>query len=129
MDIAVELAHFVAEPVGVVDRWATWTDHADLETISYPQGPRVAIMTPPPCSDGGSATGALEQILSRHATDFSRVLVDLSDYAPAGELPTAAEFVDGIVFLVRRRRARISRISELARLVPRSKTLAAILVG
>ena len=57
------------------------------------------------------------------------MLVHLGGYAPAGTAPATMQLVDAIALVVSERRTRISVVDALAKHVPESKRLGAILIG
>ena len=63
-----------------------------------------------------------------HAGRFAWLLVDLAAYARPGEVPGAAEYVDGLVIVVPSRRVTVRRMKRLSAMIEPAKNLGAILI-
>jgi len=135
--LAATLTAFVATDVAIIPSFDAWT--TSPSGSGAPEGkprltvreirPRVVEVLPPSCETSADAALALEQVLTTLSEDFRQVLVDLGGYtAPLGA-PTALSLVDGMVFVVSARTARMGALRRLNRAIPDSKQIGAILVG
>jgi hypothetical protein len=143
--LARALTDFVTGEVATVGPWRTWdADHdgqarGEAEAprpaddggriVPVPGDPRRVRLVPSEVGDQSAAGFALRRALTRHLPNLSRVLIDLSDYAPPGVMPGIAERLDGVVLLVRVRRDRWQRVAELTRMLPGNQSLGVILLG
>jgi hypothetical protein len=143
--LARALTDFVSGEVATVGPWRTWDTEHDRQApgeaaaprladdsgrlVPEPGDPRRVRLVPSEVGDQSAAGFALRRALTRHLPNLSRVLIDLSDYAPPGVMPGIAERLDGVVLLVRVRRDRWQRVAELTRMLPGSQNLGVILLG
>jgi hypothetical protein len=125
---AATMAAFVAGPIGVVADWSTWNGSAGGAVVADEARPRLFSVVPPPCPDAATATPALMEAVAKHRGAFSRMLVNLSRYAAPGQVPTAAESVDGVAIIVPTGRMRRSQLKNLAQDLAARKNLGAILI-
>jgi len=128
-DIAQSLAQFLSGEVGVIPTWSRWTGQAGGAKVQDARRPHVFSVLPPPCPEADLATTALQETVARHAPGFHRLLVDLSRYARPGEVPGAAEHVDGVVILAPMRRIWTRQLKRLTGAISPAKNLGAILIG
>jgi len=142
--LARALTDFVSGEVATVGPWRTWDTEHDPEARAESEASRLADdggrivpetgdprrvrLVPSEVGDQSAAGFALRRALTRHLPNLSRVLIDLSDYAPPGVMPGIAERLDGVVLLVRVRRDRWQRVAELTRMLPGNQSLGVILL-
>jgi hypothetical protein len=134
--LATTLTAFVATDVAIIPSFEAWASPAgSAEPESRPRltvreiRPRVVEVLPPSCASAADAALALEQVLSTLSEDFRQVLVDLGGYATPLSAPPALSLVEGVVFVVSARAARMGALRRLGRAIPDSKQIGAILVG
>ena len=125
---AAMMINFVPGPVGVVAEWSTWNGAAGGAVVPDGQRSRLFSLVPPSCPEAGTATPALQEALAIRRNEFARLLVNLSHYAEPPHLPTAAEFVDGVVLVIPAGRIRRTRLKQMVRDLDYRKSLGAILV-
>lgn len=125
---AATMTDFVPGPIGVVADWSTWNGSAGGTAVANEERPRLFSVVPPPCPDASTATPALKEAIGRHRGEFARILVNLSRYAARAEVPTAAEYVDGIAIIVPTARIRRSLLKNLVQDLDARKNLGAILI-
>ena len=134
--IAGALVKFVPEErsVALVDAWPTWGwgpameagDTALFRTRAL--RPRVVELSPIPCGDAEAALATLQASLEARPPELAVVLVNLSGYVAPGAMPSAVDFVDGVVLLAGRRRTWGGALGRMSRFLPAKKNLGTILV-
>jgi hypothetical protein len=135
--LAVALVRFVDQDVAIIDHWQTWKravartgTGADAPPSRVREiRPRVVEVSPALSADAKEAEVALQNALRVLRKNGGPVLVHLGGYAPAGTAPATMQLCDGIALVVSARRTRISVVGALAKHVPESKRLGAILIG
>ena len=135
--LAAALVRFVDHDVAIIDHWQTWKravartgTGADAPPSRVREiRPRVVEVSPTLSTDAEAAAVALQNALRVLRKDGGPVLVHLGGYAPAGTAPATMQLVDAIALVVSERRTRISVVGALAKHVPESKRLGAILIG
>jgi hypothetical protein len=119
--------------VSYVGTWRTWSGRAlrgsqALVRIREVRAHVVEIV-PPAQSDAKGATAALRQSLATLPAAISRVLVDLGGYAGDGEVPPAADLMEGLVTVVPRGRVARAELVRIRDRLPNVKSLGTILIG
>jgi hypothetical protein len=135
--LAAALVRFVDHDVAIIDHWQTWkravarpgTGAGAPPSRVREIRPRVVEVSPTLSTDAEEAAVALQNALRVLRKDGGPVLVHLGGYAPAGTAPATMQLVDAIALVVSERRTRISVVGALAKHVPESKRLGAILIG
>jgi len=135
--LAAALVRFVDQDVAIIDHWKTWRravpragTGADAASSRVREiRPRVVDVSPTLSADAKEAEVALQNALRVLRKNGGPVLVHLGGYAPAGTAPSTMQLCDGIALVVSARRTRISLVAALAKHVPESKRLGAILIG
>lgn len=125
---AATMTDFVTGPIGIVADWSTWNGAAGGTVVPDEERPRLVSLVPPPSPDAATATPALKEALWTRRREFSRVLVNLSGFAAPGQVPTAAEYVDGVAIIVPTGRMRRSHLKNLVQDLDTRKNLGAILI-
>lgn len=134
--VAAALTSFVTADVALIPAWKSWTAAPDAgggeRAVPRMQirelSPRLVEVMPPRCDDPSSAAQALGRALDILPEDYAHILVDLSEYAPAGHVPGLEPF-DGVVIAVVPRKTAIGSVRALDRQIPDEKALGAVLVG
>jgi hypothetical protein len=126
--LAGALRHFTQGPIAVVASWPSWNGRAGGAVEPDADASRPVRLEPPPCSNPALATVALEVTLANRRSQFPRLLVDLTGYAAAGELPAVVGAIDGVAFLAQTRATLKRRLQRLAESLPPGRNLGTILV-
>jgi hypothetical protein len=138
VSLAGVLARFVDQDIAIIDHWRNWRrgggGGGGAQAAAPPARlrevrPRVVEVTPLPSDDAEAAAVALQNTLRAIRNEFGAALVDLGGYAGPGTAPSTLVACDGVVLVVRLRRARIAAVDALAVHVPSVKRLGAILIG
>jgi hypothetical protein len=135
--LAAALVRFVDQEVAIIDHWQCWKravprsgSGADAPPSRVREiRPRVVDVSPTASTDAPAAAVALQNALKALRKSGGLVLVHLGGYAPAGTAPATMQVCDGIVLVVSERHTRISVVDALAKHLPGSKRLGAILIG
>ncbi len=130
---------FVAADLGVavVDSWPTWPWGSAMETTDSGVYrvrpllgmPRLLEIAPVPCGDAEAATAALGAALEHPPGSLAMTVVNLDGYGRAGSLPAAADLVDGVVVLARRKHTSGAWLGRLAHGLRAGHYLGTVLLG
>src|SRR5215831_7092688 len=107
--LAGALVAFDGAVVGLVGLWRGWGQEevgASQRSGTRPVRPGVVEILMPACTSARAAAEALKSTLAAPPAGLARVLADLGELGPAGQVPAAASAVDSVITVIPARRVR-----------------------
>ena len=133
--VATALTRFVAGEVAFIGAQRTWSLPAEGTDDPASARSRIREVRPsvleivPSLDRRLDPVEALKSALATLRRNVAFVLVDLSGYAASGVVPLGIDFVDGVVVVASRRRARRAAVGRLLEQLPEGKGVGTILAG